>query len=243
MNRLLKIGPDGLVEFATDREMAHVTHCLDREATSEQSKNVKKEASTVDFASLNVRLARKVRQMMKSCPLCNCKVREDRLQTHIEMKCPSRPNHNSPPSPREKSTVSFSRKKSKISKRDVQLFVKCPQCGSEVASDLLIKHRAQTHGRMDQTLGKFKTPVLRNVGGANVTSVGEGSKKGKAAKHLGSTAKTAPGLARKEGEVEVERPAWWDNLDATKNCGYPAREEGRYGSYPSHDGFDDESKP
>ena len=48
---------------------------------------------------------------------------------------------------------------------------------------------------------------------------------------------------RDKGESDIERPSWWDNLDATKNCGYPAREEGRYGSYPSHDGFDDESKP
>jgi hypothetical protein len=48
---------------------------------------------------------------------------------------------------------------------------------------------------------------------------------------------------RDKGESDIERPAWWDNLDATKNRGYPAREEGRYGSYPSHDGFDDESKP
>jgi hypothetical protein len=32
-------------------------------------------------------------------------------------------------------------------------------------------------------------------------------------------------------------------LDQTKNCGFPCREGGRYGSYPSHDGFDDESKP
>jgi hypothetical protein len=31
------------------------------------------------------------------------------------------------------------------------------------------------------------------------------------------------------------------NLDATKNMGYPAREEGRYGSHASYDGFDDES--
>lgn len=48
---------------------------------------------------------------------------------------------------------------------------------------------------------------------------------------------------RDKGESDIERPAWWDNLDATKNRGYPAREDGRYGSYPSHDGFDDESKP
>jgi len=34
-----------------------------------------------------------------------------------------------------------------------------------------------------------------------------------------------------------------ENLDATKGIGYPARDDGRYGSYPSHDGFDDESEP
>ncbi len=48
---------------------------------------------------------------------------------------------------------------------------------------------------------------------------------------------------RDKGESDIERPSWRDSLDATKNRGYPAREDGRYGSYPSHDGFDDESKP
>ncbi len=42
---------------------------------------------------------------------------------------------------------------------------------------------------------------------------------------------------------DVEAPDGWMNLDATKNIGYPAREQGRYGSHPSHDGFDDESEP
>jgi hypothetical protein len=46
----------------------------------------------------------------------------------------------------------------------------------------------------------------------------------------------------KDGE-EIEAPAWWNNSDATKGIGYPAREEGKYGSHPSHDGFDDESEP
>ncbi len=41
----------------------------------------------------------------------------------------------------------------------------------------------------------------------------------------------------------VEAPDGWNNLDATKGMGYPARESGRYGSHPSHDGFDDESEP
>ncbi len=31
------------------------------------------------------------------------------------------------------------------------------------------------------------------------------------------------------------------NLDRTKNIGYVAREFGKYGTHPSHDGFDDES--
>jgi hypothetical protein len=44
-----------------------------------------------------------------------------------------------------------------------------------------------------------------------------------------------------EGELEIEAPDWWNNLDATKGIGYPVRESGRYGSHPSHDGFDDES--
>ena len=45
------------------------------------------------------------------------------------------------------------------------------------------------------------------------------------------------------GKVEAESPPWRNNLDATKNYGYPAREAGRYGSHPSHDVFDGESKP
>jgi hypothetical protein len=44
-------------------------------------------------------------------------------------------------------------------------------------------------------------------------------------------------------EQEIEDPEWRHNLDATKGIGYPAREEGHYGSHPAHDGFDDESKP
>src|ERR1700677_1214587 len=51
------------------------------------------------------------------------------------------------------------------------------------------------------------------------------------------------GSLRFKGKVEVESPSRWNNLDATNDYGYPAREAGRYGSHPSHDGFDDESKP
>lgn len=46
----------------------------------------------------------------------------------------------------------------------------------------------------------------------------------------------------KDQGAEIEPPSWSSNLDATKGIGYPCREQGRYGSHPSHDGFDDESQ-
>ncbi len=42
---------------------------------------------------------------------------------------------------------------------------------------------------------------------------------------------------------EVEAPDGWLNIDATKNIDYPVREQGRYGSHPTHDDFGDESEP
>ena len=52
-----------------------------------------------------------------------------------------------------------------------------------------------------------------------------------------------PESARWKSEDEIAAPDWWNNSDATKDIGYPARESGKYGSHPSHDGFDDESEP
>jgi hypothetical protein len=57
-----------------------------------------------------------------------------------------------------------------------------------------------------------------------------------------STEDISEALAEEESPEAVNSP-WRDTLDATKNIGYPARESGRYGSHPAHDGFDDESEP
>lgn len=56
------------------------------------------------------------------------------------------------------------------------------------------------------------------------------------------TVKTGESMRWKPAE-EFELPAWRNNLDFTKNWGFPCREDGRYGSHPSHDPFDDESNP
>ena len=47
---------------------------------------------------------------------------------------------------------------------------------------------------------------------------------------------------RTENEDLVDSGLSW-LLDHSRNIGYPAREVGRYGSYPGHDSFDDESGP
>jgi hypothetical protein len=105
------------------------------------------------------------RPQMKSCPLCDSQVREDRLQRHMSSRCALRSNKT-----------------------------------------------AEQRARAAQQVKELQD-------GASSESM------------------------RHKGKVEAERPSWWSNLDATKNYGYPARESGRYGSYPSHDGFDDESNP
>jgi hypothetical protein len=137
----------------------------------------------------------------------------------------------------------------------------CPLCKSQVREDRLPKHMdnrcplrpgkpernklvrqvaGDRHGIAEvfqrlYTSSKPERPSKRGMRGARA------SQQVKKSQH--SAGIVSPESTRHKGKLEVERPSWWDNLDATKNCGYPAREAGRYGSYPSHDGFDDEAKP
>jgi hypothetical protein len=192
MNRPLRIGPDGIVEFATRREVAHLNHCLEAQPTPELSatpvgkSRTKKGRHTAPIlhrvsdlppiASF-VRRA-KPRLPLKNCPFCNCQVREDRLQGHLITRCPLRPSN--------------------------------------------AKHTAVA-----------APPQLKKLR-ANPKPISS----------IGRSFEASQDLIRyKPEDGEAESPSWKNNLDATKNCGYPAREEGRYGSYPSHDGFDDESEP
>lgn len=46
-----------------------------------------------------------------------------------------------------------------------------------------------------------------------------------------------------EAVLGYEHPKDATRMDKMRNYGYPCRETGRYGSHPSHDGFDDESQP
>jgi len=156
------------------------------------------QSSSQSSASANPLSPRAANQRpMKNCPLCECQVREHKLQEHVDNKCPKRPGRTDRLKPRT-------------------LVVRVPHGIAEVIQQL-------------------NTDRLSKLG----TRVAGPKQSVKKAQH--STGDAWPESVPHEDKVEVER--WWDNLDATKNRGYPAREEGRYGSYPSHDGFDDESEP
>jgi hypothetical protein len=130
-----------------------------------------------------------------SCPLCKCRIREDRLRPHLNGRCPLRRNKNRYSAP-----------------------------GPVMAAHGI----AAVFRRLSISTSSPRKPQQ-----------GAGRKTRGAA----SEANMSPESRRHKGNLEVERPEWWNNLDATKDRGYPARETGRCGSYPSHDGFDDESKP
>ena len=50
-------------------------------------------------------------------------------------------------------------------------------------------------------------------------------------------------LAQSESETRYESPKAVRDMDHPKDYAHAYREEGKYGSHPSHDGFDDESNP
>jgi len=171
---------------------------------------------------------------MKNCTLCNAQVREDRLQKHLSGRCPMRPG------------------KSTTHARGAQQLVKCPACQYRGSSNEFTRHFAEAHGSKGRGLGHRRIQIgVVGFGGISYpVSRGKGKKRSGKKKNrnrpadaLHSTEKASPESMRFKGEIEAESPSWRNNLDATKNYGYPAREAGRYGSHPSHDGFGDESGP
>lgn len=59
----------------------------------------------------------------------------------------------------------------------------------------------------------------------------------------GKTAQKDLCLIHLETETQYESPKDVRDIDHTKLYAHSYREEGKYGSHPSHDGFDDESNP
>jgi hypothetical protein len=209
--RPLKIGRDGLVEFATRSEINHLAHHLEghREATTKSSQGVilSDELITAESAPPS---------MKAKCPACDF-----RYMNAYELSKHLATSHGT----KEKRKGLPVLLRALTSQAQIQV---CPLCHSPIRQERLQKHMDDRCPVRNKTspLGKQPQALRHQV---------------KQPKR--STTTFLAQSMRQKGEIEVEQPSWRNNLDATKDCGYPAREEGRYGSYPSHDGFDDESKP
>ena len=121
----------------------------------------------------------------------------------------------------------------------------CPVCGVLVGR--LQRHLNRVHNSSTAPAAQQNAPIealpaqaQRATEAVPAGPVASTTKINKTLHRAGSP--STESLRYKEG-AEIEPPAWSNNLDATKNIGYPARESGRYGSHPSHDAFDDESEP
>lgn len=155
---------------------------------------------------------------LQSCPLCNALVREDRFQTHISSRCPSRTTKAVGPLPAPTTQIKHTD------------WGKMQQFGALKVRDHLGKGgRWRWRKTYAPTTTRALEPYRPGVPPTDKTS------------HQAKSP-TMESLRYKEG-AEIEPPPWSNNLDATKNIGYPVRESGRYGSHPSHDAFDDESEP
>ena len=183
----------------------------------------------------------------KPCPICNALV--TRLQRHINkihnrstdqaiqqntsfQTLPAKDQQISkalPGSPQPRTSSSASEKPA-VKRHSM---TNCPFCHAQVREDRLQRHLSS------------RCPS-RSVKGRNTRSrsgrISEAAREIREMSHQADSSRPVGSLRYKEG-AEIESPDWYNNLDATKNIGYPVRESGRYGSHPSHDGFDDESEP
>ncbi len=103
----------------------------------------------------------------------------------------------------------------------------CKHCQREIQIKDIARHLAKRH---KQTVGEV---TLRQPQPSTQGSRGQKV----------SLRNRATGQSRATEALIVSLAQQRDDLDATKNVGFPAREFGKYGSYSLHDDYSDESNP
>jgi hypothetical protein len=102
--------------------------------------------------------------------------------------------------------------------------ITCQECGCQVSARRLTKHIRKVHR------GGAKSQ-RRYLARATAPASNRTQEIGKADR-----------LDRWKDDLQAGQSPFQPNLDATKLYAHAYRENGRYGSHPSHDGFDDDSK-
>jgi uncharacterized protein YifE (UPF0438 family) len=126
-----------------------------------------------------------------------------------------------------------------------RLLVSCPECHCSVRADRVARHLEKVHRKGT----RVQSTVRPNVGyRASSPAANQGNRGGirsRPAPPPTSWKKVdvAPFLSDPvKGSSSMSDPDY-DQRDASKDVGHSFRDNGRFGSYPSHDSFDDESGP
>lgn len=174
-----------------------------------------------------------ISRILPTCPVCGARLR--RLGRHL------RKAHNKPSIQptvtriQDKAHKTFSRATS-----SKQTQIPCePVPGGHLLSRIYTSHHPSQTMRADRQYGVC--PVCRATVRAD-----------RMAKHTSKVHGSRPTQPHRKKLTSSRDPVRENatlvaprdkNLDATKLYAHPYREQGRYGSHPSHDGFDDESGP
>jgi hypothetical protein len=149
------------------------------------------------------------------CPQCQIRLGNGKLDEHLAAQ------HRKITSSHFKNVGQGIRKpfnKSSISVPPATL-VYCPQCTTKVRFDRLDKHLKKVHS-LNQPKSRGRTKNVK-----------------------GTTNRELTANIDSKSDLRYERAQDVRRMDHTHLYAHPFRELGRYGSHPSHDGFDDESKP
>lgn len=160
----------------------------------------------------------------ESCPVCDASVRTDQLPAHIA-KAHKHPPENSliprllhAPTSNIYSGARLPRSAAPGSANSPvreKIYKICPVCDARVGSKKFQKHMERVHKKR-QHMGSRSTRAKKVI------------------------VQSAKDMQRETTSLVAPRDR---NLDATKLYAHSYRERGRFGSHPSHDGFDDESGP
>jgi hypothetical protein len=130
------------------------------------------------------------------------------------------------------------------------IILRCPRCRFRGTVDALVRHFAQRHRPARQNVcpccgchirpERLKTH-LRKVHRENKSQKPRRHSSQAKRGEISRTSGKADRHDRWKKTVESAQSPLQPNLDATRLYAHRYREKGRYGSHPSHDGFDDES--
>jgi hypothetical protein len=188
--------------------------------------------------------ATKLRSLMP-CPLCRVRVRK--LQRHMRVVHGQvAPESSHRPGASNQATVRSIPTQPTISKSTTNSIRSCPYCEITVKTTRLILHIAKHHREFLNPAYRIHKGTVISYRRITLTPTGIGSSSAKVAKRAKRKGKstTQPRASLDQmPDAALETSSEQRKLDATRDYAHKYRDDGQFGSHPSHDGFDDESKP